>query len=143
LPLNYGKIYNEVLIFNEMEKHGFIKKNPVRGYKIKKGKESRQMLSVSKKTLNILESAKIERKTMQCALDLFIFQCHTGVSYKDLTSLAYDNIDKDNWLNGRRGKTNVQYIVPLDNIALGLIKKYRKEIVTNVMSLLKCRIRPA
>lgn len=60
--------------------------------------------------------------------DLFLFAVYTGISYKDMTELTYDNIttgiDRSLWLHYKRAKTGVRVSLPLLEPALKIIERY-------------------
>ncbi|GHT38098.1 tyrosine recombinase [Bacteroidia bacterium] len=62
--------------------------------------------------------------------DLFIFCTFTGFSYSDLKSMSMDNLqssfdDRHQWIVKRRDKTNVSSTVPVLDIPLQILEKYR------------------
>ena len=61
--------------------------------------------------------------------DIFIFSCFTGLSYADIYDLTYDDIkshfDNNLWIMKKRVKTNTDITVPLMDIPLSIIEKYR------------------
>ena len=73
--------------------------------------------------------------------DLFVFQTLTCLSYVDLAAFRMDKlkeVDLAQVLAGRRGKTNVEYMVPLLPGASEILKKYnglprfqKNKILTN------------
>lgn len=73
-------------------------------------------------------SCRFENVLEEFASDLFVFQCCTGVSYSDLMTLRYDNImeiENRYWIIGYRNKTKVQFVVPVLEITMRMINKYR------------------
>ena len=56
--------------------------------------------------------------------DLFAFQCLTGLSYVDLWSWKLEIINGQNFLTGYRNKNGHEFRVPVDELALSIIKKY-------------------
>ena len=68
--------------------------------------------------------------------DLFLFQCYTGLAYKDLQSLTKNNIqigiDKFRWIIINRKKTGTLCKIPLLPISEGIIKKYSNHICNEV-----------
>lgn len=64
---------------------------------------------------------------MAIARDLFVFQLHTGLSYADTQSFDFSEYQQVNghYVNiGHRVKTDVEYIVQLDNECLQILASY-------------------
>lgn len=61
--------------------------------------------------------------------DIFIFQCHVGARYSDISTLTYDNIDNSNFLQYIQQKTHktapITIRVPLSKKALEIIERYK------------------
>jgi site-specific recombinase XerD len=116
------------IVFRDAEKNSLIYKNPLENYKIKAGKKSDDVLPLSAKSLQIIESAEFSTVKLQFCTDLFVFTCHTGLSYKDLTLCEYGqvvDIDNRTWLVGERSKTDVMFQIPLDEKAISIVDKYK------------------
>jgi integrase len=63
--------------------------------------------------------------------DLFVFAANTALSYCDLASVKREDIQHEGdvmYLKKKRGKTGVTYILPLNDTAMGLLKKYDYEL---------------
>jgi integrase len=63
--------------------------------------------------------------------DLFVFAANTALSYCDLSSLRREDIQIDGevmYLKKKRGKTGVTYILPLNDTAINLLRKYDYEL---------------
>ncbi len=58
--------------------------------------------------------------------------CYTGLSYADIYELTYDDIkphfDDNLWIMKKRVKTNTDITVPLMDIPLSIIEKYRGKL---------------
>ncbi len=66
--------------------------------------------------------------------DFFVFSCFTGLAYTDLAALTYNNIVEQNgrtWIVKSRQKTGVASNVPLLQIPLDIIEKYRGKAEDN------------
>ena len=61
--------------------------------------------------------------------DLFLFSCYTGIPYGDMCLLTEDNLetveDGTVWIRSSRKKTKVEYEIPLLELPLRIIEKYR------------------
>jgi Site-specific recombinase XerD len=68
-----------------------------------------------------------------CSIDKFhIFYCFTGLAYVDVFNLRENNIrttfDESLWIIGKRIKTGVSYRVPLLNVPMQIIDKYKEAL---------------
>jgi len=122
------------MIISQAMEDGYLRQNPYLNIKLKRGKKIKRKREISRETLSIIEKTKYETKRQQLGADMFIFAAHTGLAYKDLSSVSTDNIiekrPNEFWLCGKRGKSDRkdwgEYSVPLDKTALKIIKKYSK-----------------
>ena len=61
--------------------------------------------------------------------DLFLFSCYTGISYGDMCMLTKEDLVTDEngtlWIRTSRKKTKVEYEVPLLDVPLHILNKYR------------------
>ena len=63
----------------------------------------------------------------QSVADCFIFSTQTGLSHSDLRKLTADKIRRDNdgyFIDDVRQKTDEQFIIPLNKIAINILNKY-------------------
>ena len=69
------------------------------------------------------------KKKHELVRDLFIFCCFTGLSFQDMKNLTQSNFqiffDGNPWIITRRQKTSVSSNVPLMEIPLKIIEKYK------------------
>lgn len=123
---NYHRFLNSFIL--DAMKEGLIQKNPYDSVKIDHGDDSDGI----DKFLYPEEFAKVRTAKMSCerlekVRDLFVFQTLTCLSYVDLAAFTMEKIrevDLAQVLAGRRGKTNVEYMVPLLPGAVDILKKY-------------------
>jgi len=123
---NYHRFLNSFIL--DAQKEGLIQKNPYDSVKIDHGDDSDGI----NKFLFPEEFAKVRETKMSCerlekVRDLFVFQTLTCLSYVDLAAFTMEKIrevDLAQVLAGRRGKTNVEYMVPLLPGAVEILKKY-------------------
>lgn len=105
----------------------FIKKDPFFNYKITQKNVEREVLTQHE--LTVLSEKEISIERIDIIRDLFLFQCYTGLSYKDLATLEADHIqigiDGNKWIAKKRGKTGVSFRVPLFPVSERIIKKYQ------------------
>ena len=61
--------------------------------------------------------------------DMFLFSCFTGLAYRDMCNLSEQNLfyagDGTIWAKGFRQKTGTPYEIPLMELPLQIIRKYR------------------
>ncbi len=87
-----------------------------------------------------LYRARIIKESWQNVLRMFLFACHSGLSYKDMTLLKYSDVIKVHKYYGitsKRIKTNSRYFVPLFEEALYLLGNFpdnRDQLVFNSIS---------
>jgi site-specific recombinase XerD len=106
---------------------GIIQNQPFTGYVISMKKVDKGYLT--QRELNIIIGRYFDCQRLEHVKDIFLFACYTGLSYVDIANLKESNIcqsfDSNMWLKGKRGKTGVSYNVPLFNIPLMIIEKYK------------------
>jgi site-specific recombinase XerD len=104
----------------------FIKKDPFFNYKITQKEVEREVLNEFE--LQTMAAKEITIERLDIIRDLFLFQCYTGLAYKDLQTLTKEHIqlgiDGNKWIMKKRGKTGVAFRVPLFPVAERIIKKY-------------------
>jgi integrase len=107
--------------------NGWIKADPFINKKLSCKPTDRLYLDADELDLIIKKEIKIPR--LELVQDLFIFSCFTGLPYSDIISLTPDELVKDkegtNWIDRKRTKNSKEYQVPLINIPLRLIEKYK------------------
>src|SRR5690554_3277697 len=113
-------------------KNEWIYRNPFFNYKIEDEKSERGFLT--QREVEILMNWKLERK-LERTRDVFIFCCFTGLSYIDVFKLTKDqiqlSIDGQQWIMGKREKTDVDYFIPLVEIPKKILEKYKDETYKN------------
>jgi site-specific recombinase XerD len=76
-----------------------------------------------------LMNKKFESKRLEEVRDVFLFQIFTGLAYIDAANLSEDNIIEDGfgqkWIQLTRQKSSVQANIPLLDIPLSILKKYK------------------
>lgn len=125
-------------IMNIAIANDYIRKDPFRNYKITQKTVERECLSQIE--LNKLKEKELTIERIEIVRDLFLFQCYTGLSYKDLEKLSANHIqigiDGGKWIIINRTKTGTQCRVPLLPIAAEIIDKYKNHITTKVKDVL-------
>ena len=123
---NYHRFLNSFIL--DAQKEGLIQKNPYDSVKIDHGDDSDGI----DKFLFPEEFVKVREAKMSCerlerVRDLFVFQTLTCLAYEDLSTFSMKKIrevDLEQVLAGRRGKTNIHYLVPLLPGAIEILKRY-------------------
>ena len=63
---------------------------------------------------------------------MLLFSCYTGISYRDMRLLTKDNLslaeDGTWWIRSTRQKTKVEFEIPLLDLPLQILKKYRDTV---------------
>lgn len=107
-------------------KEGYLSVNPFR-LMLKEEKLDYNVLS--KEEIDHLLSITFEQPRLTEIRDIFVFQCYTGLSYSDLTTLTKTDITNDVIIK-RRQKTDVQYVIPVLPIAKEILEKYNYTLPT-------------
>lgn len=102
-------------------------KNPFGQFQLKFVKYDRQYLS--ERELKLIENTHFTSERLERIKDIFIFSCHTGLSYIDVKQLTQHQIvrgiDNNYWIYTKREKTNEVVKVPILPKALAIIDKYK------------------
>jgi site-specific recombinase XerD len=105
----------------------YIRKDPFINYKITYKNVEREYLTDDE--LKLIINKDIGNKRLDLIRDLFVFECYTGIAYKDLATLKKDNIIKDSdgnlWIQLKRGKTGVACRIPIFPLTEDIINKYK------------------
>jgi len=109
---------------------GIIQHQPFTGYVISVKKVDKGYLT--EQELKSIIGKQFSNRRLEHVKDIFLFACYTGLSYIDIANLQKSNIlqsfDGNLWLIGKRGKTGINYNVPLFNIPLMIIEKYKGKL---------------
>jgi len=85
---------------------------------------------VPENELKKIMKTSLNNAALEVTRDMFVFSCFTGLAYIDLYNLTGNQIIKDEtgliWLNINRQKTGSVSKIPLLEVPLQLIEKYRK-----------------
>lgn len=113
-------------------KNEWIFRNPFINYKIEDEKSERGYLT--QREVEILMNWKLDKK-LERTRDVFIFCCFTGLSYIDVFKLTKEqinlSIDGQQWIMGKREKTDVDYFIPMMEIPKKILEKYKTQIFKN------------
>lgn len=107
--------------------NGWITTNPFASVKFKEKKVIRDFLTINE--LNMLKDKEFEIPRLEIVRDVFLFYCFTGLAFIDVYNLKREHIIEDakgrKWIHKQRQKTDVEFFVPLLELPLALIEKYK------------------
>ena len=108
----YMRKLKTILIYAIRE--GYISSNPIT-FKFHKDKVKTEPLTLDE--VRKIRTKVLGSKSMENVRDLFIFQCYTGLAFRDMSSLTQQDIkiDKDGkeWILKERMKTGVPSFIPV------------------------------
>lgn len=116
-------------IFVHAQRNLKIERNPFEGIKFHKGEVN--ITPLTKEELMRIANKDFGIDRLNQVRDLFVFAANTALSYCDLTSIRREDIQHEGdvmYLKKKRGKTGVTYILPLNDTAIELLKKYDYEL---------------
>jgi integrase/recombinase XerD len=104
---------------------------PFDRYKIVFKKDTRERLSAEEldKLQDIYDSGTLPNN-LQGVLKYFLFACYTGLTWKDIVNLSYEDIEQKGYtfiIGKKRHKTGIHFTVPLIQKAKDLIDVREKE----------------
>lgn len=115
------------MIVSEAITDGIITANPFAGYEAEKPQRKQKHLTTDE--LERLMTTPLHDSRLYLVRDLFLFSCYTGIPYGDICLLTEDNLevaeDGTVWIKSSRKKTKTEYEIPLLNLPLQIIEKYR------------------
>ena len=114
-------------VIGEAIADGIITANPFAGYEPVRPKAVRRYLTAEE--LQRIMTTPLHRQTLYHVRDLFLFSCYTGIPYGDMCLLTRKNLhlaeDGTWWIRGARRKTMVEFEIPLLDLPLRILEKYR------------------
>ncbi|MDE5708241.1 MAG: site-specific integrase, partial [Alistipes sp.] len=114
-------------VINKAIAAGIITADPFSGYEPPRPERRRRYLT--REELQRLMSTPLPSSRLYLVRDLFLFSCYTGISYGDMCRLTAANLetaeDGTTWIKATREKTNVEFEIPLLDLPLHIIDKYR------------------
>jgi len=115
------------MIVSEAITDGIITANPFAGYEAEKPRREQKFLTSEE--LCLLMTTPLHDSRLYHVRDLFLFSCYTGIPYGDVCLLTEDNLetaeDGTVWIKSSRKKTKMEYEIPLLELPLKIIEKYR------------------
>ncbi len=117
---NLGKIIRQA------HSEGIITKDPFVGIRYKLDKTDPPFLTENE--IATLRSTTFSSPGLEYARDVFLFCCYTGLSYIDVYELRAKHFKTDAsgnlWIRKKRGKTGVESIIPVLDVAEEILMKY-------------------
>jgi len=105
----------------------WIEHDPFTGIQFHQTKSNREFLV--EEELNVLLQKKFSIPRLEVVRDIFIFCCFTGLAFTDIKNLRHQHIVSDKngskWIFKAREKTNNMCHIPLLDIPLQIIEKYK------------------
>lgn len=133
---NYHRFLNSFIL--DAQKEGLLQLNPYDRVKIEKGNDYDGIDKyLTPEEFQKLRTASMAEERLERVRDLFVFHAYTCLSYHDLR--AFDpkkirEIDGKKFYVGHRGKTKIEYTIPLLAPAVENLAKYKNKlpILSNV-----------
>ncbi len=114
-------------VINKAIAAGIITADPFSGYEPPRPERRRRYLT--REELQRLMTTPLPSSRLYLVRDLFVFSCYTGISYGDMCRLTAANLETaeggNTWIKATREKTNVEFEIPLLDLPLHIIDKYR------------------
>lgn len=127
---NYHRFLNSFIL--DAQKEGLLQLNPYDRVKIEKGSDYDGLdKCLSPEEFLQVRTATMPDNRLERVRDLFIFHTYTCLSYHDLRAF---NVKKIQEVDGRkvyighRGKTKIEYTVPILSPALEILDKYKGKL---------------
>jgi len=115
------------IIVSEAVADGIITTYPFAGYEPVRPKQKRRYLTSEE--LQRLMTTPLHRPNLYLTRDLFLFSCYTGIPYSDMRLLSKEHLsladDGTWWIKSSRRKTGVEFEIPLLDLPLRIMEKYR------------------
>lgn len=143
--IRYMKVVKKVL--NIAVNYDWIQKNPFGNIRFHEKEVQKEFLT--KEELETLRTKEFEIPRLELVRDVFLVQCWTGLAFIDVSELKEEHIIADNegnlWIRKERHKTGIMCNVPLLDVPLEIIEKYKdhplcqkRGILLPVLSNQKC-----
>ena len=106
---------------------GIITRNPFIGFSLEG--EPLQPKSITGQELNKIMTTALDSPNRYLVRDIFLFSVFTGIAFSDIRDLTCNNLvqaeDGVWWIHSKRRKTGTEFHVPLLELPLQIIEKYR------------------
>lgn len=138
---NYHRFFNTFI--RDAQKENLVTYNPYDRIRIDKGDDSQSIEKhLSAEELRKLRTAVMPSERLDRVRDLFVFQCFTCMAYVDLAAFSAEKVkvvDGKDMILGQRGKTGVEYQIPLLRPAKVILDKYNGQLPAALTSKKKGR----
>lgn len=125
--IRYMKCFKKVI--NQALADGLITKDPFMSIRFTAKEVNKDVLT--KDELDVLINREFRVLRLEHVRDVFIFCCFCGVAYIDAHTLRREHIVRDNkgdwWIKKTREKTNIEFHVPLLQIPMLILEKYKDD----------------
>lgn len=122
-----GIIGHLKIIIKRAINEGIITRDPFAGFS--SVGEPLQPKSLTKQELHKIMTTPLDSPNRYLVRDMFLFSVFTGISFSDIRNLTYSNLiqaeDGVWWIHSKRKKTGTEFHVPLLELPLQIIEKYR------------------
>ncbi|MBN2814390.1 MAG: site-specific integrase [Bacteroidales bacterium] len=122
--LTYHKHLKKVL--NTAIAMNLLSRNPYGSFKVSRNETHRDYLTIQE--LEQIKNKEINILRMEIIRDVFVFACHTGLGYAELSKLSGNHIqqanDGEKWIIIDRNKTDIRCRIPLLPQAINILRKY-------------------
>lgn len=124
--IRYMKVIKKIT--NMALANDWMTKNPFVNIRFHEQEVHKEFLT--KEELEILRTKKFDIPRLDLVRDVFLFQCWTGLAFIDVSELTEEHIVPDNegnlWIRKARQKTKVMCNIPLLDIPLQILEKYKE-----------------
>ena len=114
-------------IVGEAIAEGIITADPFAGYEPERPERKQKYLTAAE--LQRLMTTPLHDAKLYHVRDLFLFSCYTGIPYGDMCRLTAEDLevaeDGEVWIKTARKKTHIHYELPLLDVPLHILDKYR------------------
>lgn len=123
--IRYMKVIKKIT--NMALANEWMTKNPFVNIKFHEQEVHKEFLT--KEELETLRTKEFDIPRLDLVRDVFLFQCWTGLAFVDVSELTEEHIVPDNegnlWIRKARQKTKIMCNIPLLDIPLQLLEKYK------------------
>jgi integrase len=114
-------------IINKALADGIITADPFAGYEPERPERKPKYLT--EQEVGKLITTPLKSSKHYLIRDLFLFSCYIGIPYGDMCGLTDKDLstaeDGTVWIKKLRGKTGVEYEIPLQELPLQILERYR------------------
>lgn len=119
-------------VIKDLVKEGFLSRNPIESVQFKVRPEKANRVSLTQEEVQDLCDLKFEKDQshLERTRDIFVFQCMTGLYYKDVVELHFEDLIQVKGrlvIQGKRTKNLQNYIVPISKRAANFMSKHQSE----------------